>query len=430
MQEYAASLISDPNHSGHLKCPSCPRLLRVEDAMVALDKQSRAKRGSTSKYTSMKVLSNQALNVLEQWDTKVRNEMLRSMGDFRPCPHCSNHLHSSYKHNNNQGGGFVSPECLAQINDEREAIVERLLKLTGTPSAIATVISYAIYYLNCSAGETTSISNGGPISVYLQLASALIPSLLLPILPHALGVMLALVARKILLSPIGVNCPCCYKDFNLEASSELQLAGGASSGDGAEAATQQWKLSHTRPCPGCASPIIKDGGCNHVRCGRCRVEFCWACMRTRTSCKAFQCKNGAPFGNAVGIGSLLRNEEIGLTLVERIGRAESVSWRNLRSLRTVVACYGAWISVRFVPLPGASNARSVLAAPLSRLWYPFVYILTFLVLRMLISDRVRRSNPRPIIAFDARIGQPPHVQFGFRDEDQLAEAIARSLVEQ
>ena len=230
-----------------------------------------------------------------------------------------------------------------------------------------------------------------------------------------------------------MNCPCCYKDFNLEASAELQHASGASSGDGAEAATQQWKLSHTRPCPGCASPIIKDGGCNHVRCGRCRVEFCWACMRTRTSCKAFHCNNGAPFGNAVGIGSLLRNEEIGLTLVDRIGRVEAVSWRNLRSLRTVVACYGAWVSVRFIPLPGLSNIGSVVAAVLSllatRLWYPFVYILTFLVLCMLISGRVGRSHSRPIIASDARIGQPPRAQFGFMEEDQLAEAIARSLLE-
>ncbi|KAL7436767.1 hypothetical protein ACHAXH_007775 [Discostella pseudostelligera] len=285
LQEYAASLISDPNHSGALKCPCCPRLLRVEDATAALDKQRPAQSGCATKSTFAKqsttptlspirskrkgfivdsgnesdAIGRQALDVLERWDNKVRDEMLRSMGDFRPCPHCSdrNPVDQSNKHNNNQGGGFVTPECLAVINDEREANAERLLKLTGAPSAMAVLLSYAIYYLYCSSSEN-SMSNGGQIAVALQIASALIPSLLLPILPHALGVIFSVMARKGLMSPISVNCPCCFKDFDLEASSELQLGGGASSNAGAEAATQQWKLSHTRPCPGCSSPIMKD----------------------------------------------------------------------------------------------------------------------------------------------------------------------------
>jgi hypothetical protein len=32
---------------------------------------------------------------------------------------------------------------------------------------------------------------------------------------------------------------------------------------------------------------------------QCRADFCWACMRLRTSCKAFRCVNGAPYRNAV-----------------------------------------------------------------------------------------------------------------------------------
>jgi len=32
-----------------------------------------------------------------------------------------------------------------------------------------------------------------------------------------------------------------------------------------------------RPCPSCASPIAKDGGCNHMRCRNCHYEFCWNC---------------------------------------------------------------------------------------------------------------------------------------------------------
>ena len=294
---------------------------------------------------------------------------------------------------------------------------------------MAVLLSYAIYYLYCSSSEN-STSNGGQIAVALQIASALIPSLLLPILPHALGVILSVMARKGLMSPISVNCPCCFKDFDLEASSELQLGGGASSNAGAEAATQQWKLSHTRPCPGCSSPIMKDGGCNHVRCGRCRVEFCWACMRTRTSCKAFQCKNGAPFGNAIGVGSLLRDQEVGLTLVERIDRAESISRRNLRSLRTVVVCYAAWISITSGSV--ATRLWRILSQLTTRLLYPAMYIIVFFVVpRALFTDGLGRNNSRPITGSGARIRQPHHAQFRFlREEEQIAEATARSLVEQ
>ena len=149
---------------------------------------------------------------------------------------------------------------------------------------------------------------------------------------------------------------------------------------GAEAATQQWKLSHTRPCPGCTSPIIKDGGCNHVRCGRCRVEFCWACMRSRTSCKAFQCKNGAPFGDAVGIDILLRDQEVGLTLVERIDRAESIARRNLSTMRTIFACYVAFIGITFVPSAVTTLWRT-LSLLATRLLYPFMYILFVAIIR-------------------------------------------------
>jgi hypothetical protein len=42
-----------------------------------------------------------------------------------------------------------------------------------------------------------------------------------------------------------------------------------------------------------------------MKCSHCRADFCWACMRMRTNCQAFQCQNGAPFRNAVpgfGIG--------------------------------------------------------------------------------------------------------------------------------
>eukprot|EP01080_Neovahlkampfia_damariscottae_P001292 gene1292-11376_t len=37
--------------------------------------------------------------------------------------------------------------------------------------------------------------------------------------------------------------------------------------------------NETRPCPKCRQPIIKNGGCNHMRCP-CGEEFCWSCGQT------------------------------------------------------------------------------------------------------------------------------------------------------
>ena len=40
--------------------------------------------------------------------------------------------------------------------------------------------------------------------------------------------------------------------------------------------TANWMAAHTRPCPKCAKPVEKAGGCNLVMC-RCGQPFCWLC---------------------------------------------------------------------------------------------------------------------------------------------------------
>jgi ariadne-1 len=42
--------------------------------------------------------------------------------------------------------------------------------------------------------------------------------------------------------------------------------------------TSQWLSAHTKPCPRCAKPVEKNGGCNLVLC-RCGQAFCWLCGR-------------------------------------------------------------------------------------------------------------------------------------------------------
>ena len=146
--------------------------------------------------------------------------------------------------------GFVTPECLAPINEDRERKAEYLLRLaSGGPGSILLV--YIIYYMIC-AGRSTTQPTDDRLSTILQLMMALVPSVLVPIVPHLMRLLLARIARRVIIQPVTVTCPCCEKDFPLLASSELEPI---SSNNASESATEQWKNSNTRPCPNCASPI-------------------------------------------------------------------------------------------------------------------------------------------------------------------------------
>lgn len=35
----------------------------------------------------------------------------------------------------------------------------------------------------------------------------------------------------------------------------------------------------TRPCPNCKAPTQRIGGCHHVRCHMCQIDWCWLCSR-------------------------------------------------------------------------------------------------------------------------------------------------------
>lgn len=362
---YATSQISDPNHSGPLKCPCCPRLLRVEDAKIALSDAAFEK----SSYMKTKHINNsqsslfadedhsyisEALVNLKKWDAKCRDGFLRSMPDFRPCPHC--HKKKPDESIESNGGGFVTPECLSPINEEREFHSERIIRFAGPTTVHGVLLAYAVYYMFCS--RRYAVDTHHPISrlvVLTQIVTTILPGLLVPVLPHIIRLFLARLAKETIVKPITVACPCCNKEFNLEAASEFNLVETLTS-SASESATQNWKNNNTRPCPGCSSPILKDGGCNHVKCGKCRTNFCWACMKPRSQCKAYQCNNGAPYGNAFGDGSLAAvaaglaaGEREGRSLMEHIEAIELEARRNLqRSIITGNA-------VRLIAMYAVSN---------------------------------------------------------------------------
>jgi ariadne-1 len=58
-------------------------------------------------------------------------------------------------------------------------------------------------------------------------------------------------------------------------------------------------LQNTKPCPGCNSPVVKDGGCNHMQCSRCHYDFCWLCLaRLDTHLMAHVCNQYNPAEHA------------------------------------------------------------------------------------------------------------------------------------
>ncbi|XP_066909118.1 ankyrin repeat and IBR domain-containing protein 1 [Halyomorpha halys] len=47
-----------------------------------------------------------------------------------------------------------------------------------------------------------------------------------------------------------------------------------------DAANCLWLVTNSKPCPNCKSPIQKNEGCNHMRCSKCKCDFCWVCLES------------------------------------------------------------------------------------------------------------------------------------------------------
>uniref|UniRef100_A0A131Y3K0 RBR-type E3 ubiquitin transferase n=1 Tax=Ixodes ricinus TaxID=34613 RepID=A0A131Y3K0_IXORI len=45
-----------------------------------------------------------------------------------------------------------------------------------------------------------------------------------------------------------------------------------------DAANSLWMVTNSKPCPSCKSPIQKNEGCNHLKCCKCKHDFCWVCL--------------------------------------------------------------------------------------------------------------------------------------------------------
>ena len=169
-------------------------------------------------------------------------------------------------------------------------------------------------------------------------------------------------------------------------------------------------------------------------------------MRPRTSCRAFTCQNGAPFGNPSSgsrrgrLGSAEWDGQ-GMTLLERIGAVEDASLRNLRLFQLVPLRYAASIGA-VCTLASNSTIRRI-ASSVATFLFSFLSTVTPVVLCSVAAGACLVHWPRwnggPRIGLPRNFAQEYNRQVqslfrwlhGFQTEDdQLAEAIARSLVEQ
>jgi hypothetical protein len=282
------------------------------------------------------------------------------------------------------------------------------VRLAETGTVKIVMLAFTFYYIYCCGSSVQG-------SELRQILFAILPALCVPFFPPLLNIMLVRMARKQIMRPITVTCPCCEIEFNLP-SSEIDIV-STSSTDESEMATQQWKNAHTRNCPTCLCPIEKNGGCNHVKCRRCRSDFCWGCMRAKTRCKAYNCENGAPYGgNASPRPGLTHQEQFEhLTLMQRIDLIEFTSLEKLRLFPQPEVCIpmSCWLCF----FSGLDIWIWWLLRTLANLSFRFSSLICVVILCWATSNHCRNWLMRRQVA-EGRM---------FRTEaEMVAEAVARS----
>jgi hypothetical protein len=69
-------------------------------------------------------------------------------------------------------------------------------------------------------------------------------------------------------------CPSCHVEYHEGVTC-------ADREDGGDRLFQEWLQTHdVKMCPGCAAPIERAEGCNHMTCTRCHTHTCWVCLQT------------------------------------------------------------------------------------------------------------------------------------------------------
>ena len=256
-----------------LSCPACAAPLRACDAKRVLARD---------------------VGLLGDFDVALRDACLRGQRDFRPCSHC-------------KGGGFVTWHCVAQARSGARGgalllasvLAAFCVGVGSTGQLLAAVSSHAPR----APRHATPWLWRWPSQSHGDIGATTWMTLVLVALVSRLGAAAtrSLARAAAANAPLHVACPECDATFSLAAADAAADAVASPDGEplgSANAGDAAWVREHTRPCPRCRAPILKNGGCNAMRCARCGVSFCWACMRSSRECTHFHCAHGAPHGNA------------------------------------------------------------------------------------------------------------------------------------
>ena len=385
LAQYAASHVDDQEQSGPLKCPVCLKTLRKKDAIAAM------------------MASDNKKELIQQWDTKIRDQLLRAIPYFQSCPKCEG------------GGGFVTPDCLAPQYQVRRDRATRIL----SGEAICLWGICAMYLI-----LVVIIDRNKSQSAYTDLCCMLMPIYVFVKLGMATRYWLALRAREALVRPMSVVCPCCDEAFVLPTESTHRDNDDSS----------QWLQANTRPCPSCTVPIVKSSGCNHMRCTHCKASFCWACMNLQTDCHYYDCKRGAPYGNASPFNGgerelerreALQNDGPILAYINRFLDRRTCPDLHYRDGIFILACLVGRHNEIITPLHylGDEIITPLLRDVIAPLVLNFLFVAVFLI----VCNDQRRGNARHG-NLEAR-GPQPTPGNANSDQSMLQEAILRSLLD-
>lgn len=388
LQAYAQNQIRDREQTGPLRCPVCPQPLRRSDAIKALGHNKE---------------------LVRLWDLKMRNQLLRALPAFRSCPKCNpesvsdddnqirnadnddeNNRSNDRKNGNKSGGGvggggFVTPECLSpHYKERRESATNILRRMEVSKYGI-----FAAYFLLVYIVSTTP--SGSPLADLAFMLLSLGTTLRAV---YAFRRRTARSAREAFFKPITVGCPCCGESFILPTESKHVQ----------DEETSKWMNANTRPCPSCSVPIHKIGGCNHMKCGHCQANFCWACMRAGTTCGAWQCKNGAPYRNAVpgngpindlhngNAGNNSYNQQAGntpiLSSIDTILEGKDHNLNHVDSCILLISLFGRKL---FFVRTIAESAMYLLTG-IFTVGFFFTFVLGYVIIEMINAYRRQRNN--------------------------------------
>ena len=92
-----------------------------------------------------------------------------------------------------------------------------------------------------------------------------------------------------------------------------------------DAANCLWLVRNAKQCPRCKTHIQKSEGCNHLRCTKCKYDFCWVCLE---SWKKHNSGTGGYF--RCNRSEAAQRAEQNICLLKRVAEAQNCEMKELK----------------------------------------------------------------------------------------------------